>query len=155
MAPRPLQTGQALKMVQNSPKINPGDQFKCHIVSFCVPPSKTKILSVSRSSTQMPACCGLRAAKPSARAKSTCNGRPAASAGEWLFNVDHYYQVLFSSVVRRPRREGGSHSLLLLWTIAGSKTKILKSVQDRYLEKAQCTPAAIECAMKPLSRPQA
>ncbi len=42
MTPGPLQTGPARKMVRNAPKINPGDQFECHFVTFSVPPSKLK-----------------------------------------------------------------------------------------------------------------
>jgi hypothetical protein len=36
-APKPSQTGPARQMVQNAPKINPGEQFECHFVPFSVP----------------------------------------------------------------------------------------------------------------------
>ena len=51
LAPRPLQTGQARKMVQKVPKISTGDRFQCHSVTCFCSITKTTIRNPCISAT--------------------------------------------------------------------------------------------------------
>ncbi len=52
LAQRTLQTGPDQNMVQNTSKINTGDQFECHFVTFSCSTPKTKIQNPVMSATQ-------------------------------------------------------------------------------------------------------
>ena len=52
LAPRPLQTGPALKMVQNARNISPGSHFYCQFVALFCSTTKPQILNPVMRATQ-------------------------------------------------------------------------------------------------------
>ncbi len=52
LVPRPIPTGRVRKMVQNAPKISPGDQFEIRFVTISWSRPTTKIKNASLSESQ-------------------------------------------------------------------------------------------------------